>query len=179
MPEYGLIAVGLVPHMFFLVDFVARGLGQGLTIGAFYWILFGLGACLGPVAAGAVADRIGFGATLRLSLIVQAIGVAIPACTHWTPAIALSSLVVGAFVPGVVVLVLGRLNELVAPENRRVAWGWATTAFALGQAGAAYGFSFLFATGSAYAVLFLLGAGAFVFALLIDLGAGGWAARRR
>ncbi len=178
LPAYGLIAVGLVPHMVFLVDFVARGLGRGLTIGAFYWILFGLGACLGPVAAGSIADRVGFAATLRLSLLVQSAAVAVPARTGSAPAVALSSLVVGAFVPGVVVLVLGRLNELAAPERRRAAWGWATTAFAIGQAGAAYGFAFLLARGADFATLFLLGAGAFVGALLIDLGAGVWKARR-
>jgi predicted MFS family arabinose efflux permease len=34
--EYGLSAVGLVPHMIFLVDFIARGLGEGLEVGALY-----------------------------------------------------------------------------------------------------------------------------------------------
>ena len=42
--EYALNAVGLVPHMVFLVDFVARGLGQGLHAGAVYWVIFGAGA---------------------------------------------------------------------------------------------------------------------------------------
>jgi predicted MFS family arabinose efflux permease len=75
--------------------------------------------------------------------------------------------------------VLGRVNELMAPEGRRTAWGWATTAFAVGQAVAAYGFSFLFAEGAGYGALFLLGAAALLAGLLIDLGAGGWAAWRR
>jgi hypothetical protein len=34
--EYGLNAIGLVPHRIFLVDFVARGLGRGLVAGAQY-----------------------------------------------------------------------------------------------------------------------------------------------
>ncbi|MBR7560301.1 YbfB/YjiJ family MFS transporter, partial [Mycobacterium tuberculosis] len=34
--QYGLNALALVPHMVFLVDFVARGLGQGITAGAHY-----------------------------------------------------------------------------------------------------------------------------------------------
>ena len=42
--EYGLNAIGLVPHMIFLVDFIARGLGRGLITGAQYWVLFGIGA---------------------------------------------------------------------------------------------------------------------------------------
>src|SRR3546814_2972820 len=57
--------------------------------------------------------------------------------------------------------------------GRTAAWGIATTAFALGQAGAAYGFSFLFATtDGAYPLLFALGAGALLFALALDLWAG-------
>jgi predicted MFS family arabinose efflux permease len=177
--EYGLIAVGLVPHMVFLVDFVARGLGRGIAIGAAYWVLFGVGAVVGPILAGAVADRVGFRRTLRLGFVAQAVAVALPALSGSTPALALSSVAIGAFVPGVSVLVLGRVNELMPPEGRRAAWGWATTAFAVGQAVAAYGFSFLFAEGAGYGALFLLGAVALLAGLLVDLGAAGWARRRR
>src|SRR6516164_7090224 len=70
--EYGLNAAGQVPHMVFLVDFIARGLGQGLASGARYWVLFGMGAMLGPLVNGRLADRIGFSAALRLAFIVQA-----------------------------------------------------------------------------------------------------------
>ena len=44
-----------------------------------------------------------------------------------------------------------------------------TVAFALGQAAAAYGFSFIFAEFGDYAALFALGAGALVVALGIDI----------
>ncbi len=37
--QYGLNAVALVPHMVFIVDFVARGLGQGIAAGSRYWAL--------------------------------------------------------------------------------------------------------------------------------------------
>src|SRR6201991_4426817 len=47
--EYGLNALALVPHMIFLVDFVARGLGQGITAGSHYWVLYGVGATIGPL----------------------------------------------------------------------------------------------------------------------------------
>jgi MFS family permease len=50
--QYGLNAVGLVPHILFLVDFVARGLGQGIAAGSQYWVLYGLGAVVGPLIAG-------------------------------------------------------------------------------------------------------------------------------
>lgn len=171
--EYGLNAAGLVPHMVFLVDYVARGLGQGLVAGGGYWVLFGIGAMAGPVLAGQAADRIGFRSTLRLAFLVQAAGVGWLAIADATAGLVVSSIIVGAFVPGIVPLVLGRVRELAPPDRGRqaAAWSLATTAFAVGQAGAAYGLSFLFAAGGSYATLFAIGAGLLLLALLIDLGA--------
>ena len=171
--EYALNATGLVPHMIFLVDFVARGLGQGIEAGARYWVLFGVGAVAGPVLAGALADRVGFGPALRLAFVAQAAAVALPGVTAATPWLVLSSLVVGAAVPGIVPLVLGRVHELLPddPEAQRAAWSVTTMAFALGQAAGAYGFSFLFAGGGAYAPLFALAAGALTLALVLDAAA--------
>jgi predicted MFS family arabinose efflux permease len=180
--EYGLNAIGLVPHMIFLVDFVARGLGRGLVTGAQYWVLFGIGAMLGPLASGRVADRIGFALTLRYAFAVQAGLVALLVFSASPLSLSISSIVVGAMVPGVVPLVLGRVHELVPHDanQQRRAWGFCTTAFALGQAAAAYGFSYIFAyTGGTYRVLFALGAAALTTALLIDLSMARLPTRRR
>jgi predicted MFS family arabinose efflux permease len=172
--EYALNAVGLVPHMVFLVDFVARGLGRGLAAGGFYWTTFGIGAVAGPLLTGAIADRIGFRQTLQASFLVQAAAVAAPAIADGPIALVISSAVVGLFVPGVVPLVLGRMHELVhEAQARQKAWSWCTTAFAVGQATAAYGFSYLFAqTGGAYALLFALAAAALLIAFVLDLAQG-------
>lgn len=170
--EYGLNAAGWVPHMIFLVDFVARGLGEGVEIGARYWVLFGIGATIGPVLAGHLADRIGFGAALRLSFTIEAVAVAIPAFGLGEAWLMASSIVVGAFVTGTVPLVLGRIAELLPhhPAQQKLAWSLATVFFALFQAAAAYGLSFVFAaTGGNYRLLFFIGAGAMVLALAIDL----------
>ena len=172
--EYALNAVGLVPHMVFLVDFVARGLGRGLDVGGFYWVVFGLGATAGPLLAGALADRIGFQRTLRISFLIQAAAVALIAVTDRQIALLVSSAIVGMFVPGVVPLVLGRMHELVHDSSKRqAAWSWCTTAFAVGQASAAYGFSYLFARmGGAYELLFGLGATALLTAFILDVVQG-------
>ncbi|MEQ6438206.1 YbfB/YjiJ family MFS transporter [Comamonas sp. w2-DMI] len=176
--EYGLNAVGLVPHMIFLVDFVARGLGQGVDAGARYWVLYGLGAVAGPLASGHLADRIGFGRALRMAYGLQIIAVAIPVVSVGSAGLAISSVLVGAFTPGVVPLVLGRVNELLAHQGdaARHAWSRATTSFAVFQALAAYGLSYLFTTrGGDYRMLFAVGASALALALTVDL----LAARRR
>lgn len=178
--EYGLNAAGWVPHMIFLVDFVARGLGQGVAAGADYWVLFGLGATFGPILTGHLADRAGFGAALRLAFLLEAVAVAIPTFGLGPTGLIVSSVVVGAFVTGTVPLVLGRIGELLPhhPSQQKSAWTAATVAFALCQAVSAYAFSFVFAqSGEDYRLLFLIGAAAMVVALAIDLFAAVTAAR--
>jgi predicted MFS family arabinose efflux permease len=170
--EYALNAVGLVPHMVFLVDFVARGLGRGIAAGAEDWIVYGIGAIVGPVLAGRLADAIGFGPALRVAYVVEALAVAVLAATTGTAMLVVSSLIVGAFTPGIVPLVLGRVHELAHPRDHKAGWSIATTAFALGQAAAAYGCAGLFAATGDYRLLFVLGGGALLLALAIDLAAG-------
>jgi predicted MFS family arabinose efflux permease len=178
---YALNALGLVPHMIFLVDFITRGLGQGLDAGAEYWVLFGLGAIIGPVLSGHIADRIGFGPALRVAYVIQAVAVALLAFSPGSLSLIISSLVVGAFTPGIVPLVLGRVHELLRhhPAAQRGAWSKATTSFAISQALAAYGMSFLLIrSGGDYLLLFGLSAGALVLALAIDLLVGVTVARQ-
>lgn len=167
---YGLVAVGLVPHMLFLVNFIARGLHEGIETGAHYWVLFGVGAVFGPMVNGRLADRIGFQRGLMLAFIIIGLAVLLPVLSDTTLALGLSSLIVGGYTPGIALLLLGRFHELRPGDiaGQKTAWGMATIAFALFQAGAAYMFSFLFAHHSGYDALFGLGAGALALALLID-----------
>ncbi|TGN95470.1 MULTISPECIES: YbfB/YjiJ family MFS transporter [unclassified Burkholderia] len=170
--EYGLNAVGLVPHMIFLVDYVARGLGKGVDAGAQYWVLYGLGAIVGPLACGHLADRAGFGRALRIAFAIEAVAVALPLLGLGPAALIVSSLLVGAFTPGIVPLALGRVNELLAhhPSVAKRAWRSATTSFAIMQAVAAYGLSYLFASsGGRYEALFGVGTAALLLALAVDV----------
>ncbi|ABQ28921.1 YbfB/YjiJ family MFS transporter [Acidiphilium cryptum] len=173
--EYALNAVGLVPHMLFLVDFVARGLGNGIRTGAEYWVLFGLGAVVGPILSGHLADRLGFARFLRVSYLVEAAAVLLPALGGGAAWLMLSSAVVGAFTPGIVPLVLGRVHELLAhhPAGQNAAWSKATVSFATFQAAAAYGLSYIFAQTGDYRQLFIIGAVAMLLAFAIDVLAGG------
>ncbi|QID17348.1 YbfB/YjiJ family MFS transporter [Nitrogeniibacter mangrovi] len=169
--EYALNAVGWVPHMIFLVDFVAHGLGKGLQVGAEHWVLFGIGATVGPVLSGMLADTVGFGRALRTSFVLEAVAVAVPACGLNMVWLMVSSVVVGAIVTGTVPLVLGRLHELLAhhPAQQIPAWSTATIGFALCQALAAYGLTFVFsASGGDYGLLFTIGSAAIVLALATD-----------
>ncbi|WP_193088493.1 YbfB/YjiJ family MFS transporter [Advenella sp. FME57] len=167
---YGLNAVGLVAHMVFLVDYVARGLGWGVNTGSFFWVIYGLGAVAGPLCTGAVADRIGYGLTLRAALLLQLLMVSLPILSTAPILLGISSFAVGAFTPGIVPLVLGRLREMLphSPTEQKTAWSRATTAFALMQAAAAYAMSFVFAhSNGQYWLLFMLAAAALAIAFVM------------
>jgi predicted MFS family arabinose efflux permease len=172
MGIYAMNAFGLVPHMVFLVDFVARGLDLGLGQGAFVWLLFGLGASVGPVVLGRLGDRFGFGPTLRMALLTQAIVVALAATTDEVGWLGLSAFIMGGFTPGVVPVVLGRVRELLPGDHQaqRATWSRTTAAFALGQAAGAYGLAWVFSlSDGAYSLLFTLGSGALALAFVLEV----------
>ena len=166
---YALFALGLVPHMVFLVDFIARGLGWGVTVGSTFWVVYGLGAVCGPFAAGWLGDRIGFAPALSVALGLQLAVVLIPLLAPFTLPLALSALVMGAFTPGMPSLILGRLDEINAGRDQHGAWGLATTVYALAQAGGAYLMSWLYARSHGFDALFEAGAMALAAALALSL----------
>lgn len=171
---YALFALGLVPHMVFFVDFIARGLGWGVTVGAGFWVVYGIGAVCGPFVAGWLGDRIGFGRALSVALGLQLAVVLVPLLAPFTLPLAVSALVMGAFTPGMPSLILGRLAEITTGRDQHGAWGLATTVYALAQAGGAWFMSWLYARSDGYDALFEAGAIGLTLALALSLltGAG-------
>ncbi|MFP4896605.1 YbfB/YjiJ family MFS transporter [Paraburkholderia sp. EG304] len=170
--QYAANALGLVPVIVLLVDYVARGLGRGAAVGASYWVLYGLAAIAGPMICGNLGDRIGFGPAWRAALASQAIAVVVLAKTGNPFVFGVATVVIGVFTPGIVPLVLGRIHELVRDNHleERAAWSRATTAFALFQALGGYGYSHLFSRfHDDYALVFLCGAAALTLAFLADV----------
>ena len=167
-----LTALGLVPHFIFAVDFIARGLNAGIAAGAHLWIVTGIGALFGAALIGYVGDRIGFKRAFRWSYVVEGLAIALFAFTGDQRVLLMASIVIGAFIPAIVPLVIGRLQEIMPKDSaaQKAAWRTATTAFGIGQASAGYTYSFIFSqTGGDYRLLFLLGALSFLIALAIDL----------
>lgn len=168
--QYAFMAAGLVPAMVFLVDYVARGLGAGAHVGALIWVMYDLGAIIGPVSYGFLADHLGARRSIRLVLLVQAIALGLLAISHTFMALALLAVVIGSFPPGIVPLALARVHELVPNHHRQqLAWSRATVSFATFQAVAGFAYSALFnASGGHHALLFLISAGAILVALTLD-----------
>lgn len=162
---YALDGIAFVPHSVFWSDFIARELGRGLASGGGFWVLFGIGALCGPMLAGLMAEKLGFNNALLVAFGLKMAGLFAPLMHTGTAALAASSLIVGAFTPGISALMSGRMAEVVGLARHKAVWGWMTTAFALMQAAGGYGFSYLFSVTHSYQLLFALGG--------IALAAGG------
>jgi len=175
--QFALMAVAIVPLMVFLVDFVARDLGKGAHVGALYWILYGIGALIGPMLYGAIADHMGPVRGARMVLLVQAVAGVTLYSSHNAMVIGVITLVIGTFPPGIVPLVLARIHQLLPDEPlaQGAAWSRATTAFALFQALSGYGYSTLFNfSGGNHRLLFLISVGALGLSLLTEVAVFGY-----
>lgn len=177
--QYALMASGLVPAMVFLVDYVTRGLNLGGHTAALVWVMYGVGAIVGPMIYGMLADRLGARPGIRWVLAAQALAVALLTVSQQVWLLCVLALVIGSFPPGIVPLALARVHELKHRAHaQQVAWSKATVAFASFQALAGLLYSLIFnATGGHYQVLFALAAGALVLALVLDYVALGWGRR--
>jgi predicted MFS family arabinose efflux permease len=169
--QYAANALGLVPAMVLLVDYVARGLGQGASAGAGYWVLYGVAAIAGPLLTGVIGGKLGFRNGYRIAMLLQGLAVGLLAVSHHAVALWLSTIVLGIFTPGIVPLVLGRVQEMLPhdPTAQRAAWSRATVSFALFQALGGYGYAYLFAhTHENYSLIFACGALAMALAFVTD-----------
>ncbi|KAK42745.1 membrane protein [Caballeronia jiangsuensis] len=170
--QYAANALGLVPVMILLVDCIARGYGRGAGVGANYWVLYGAAAIFGPLICGNAGDRFSFGMAYRFALALQACAVALLALSANPYVIGVATIALGISTTGIVPLALGRVHELLPHDHaeQRAAWSRATSAFALCQALAGYGYSFLFShTHNNYALIFACGAFALAVAFVADL----------
>jgi predicted MFS family arabinose efflux permease len=170
--QYAANALGLVPGMVLLVDFIVRGLGLGAGIGAAFWVLYGLSGIVGPLVTGYISDRIGYLLTYRVALLLQMIAVGFLAFTGNLVAVGKSTVILGMFTVSVVPVVFGRVQEILQNNHvaQRTAWSRATIAFALFQALSGYGYAFLFSHAhESYKLIFLCGLIALTAALLVDI----------
>lgn len=169
--QYALMASSLVAPMMFLVDYISRGLGEGSHSGAAIWTLYGVGAIVGPVVYGYLADHLGARAAIRLVLLMQAMAITVLVESRDLHVLGAAVLVIGSFPPGIVPLALARVHQLVTGHAQQNAtWSRATISFATFQALAGYAYSALFsASQENYRLLFTVAIGAVLVALLLEL----------
>ncbi|MBT5664784.1 MAG: YbfB/YjiJ family MFS transporter [Rhodospirillaceae bacterium] len=165
---HGMYSIGLVPHSIYWVDYIARGLDQGVAAGGAQWVLVGVGAVGGTYLAGWLADRIGFGVALVLVFAVLAFGVALPVIVATPAALVASSLIFGAQ-PALSTVIAGRARQVVGPRDMPHVWRWMVLAVGLGQTVAGYGLVTLFNVTGSYTPVFLIGGAAMAAGALLSL----------
>jgi predicted MFS family arabinose efflux permease len=172
--QYGLVSIGVVPQMVFLVDYIARDVGLGVTDASRYLLVYGLGSLAGPVLYTFVTGRIGLRSTLRAGIIVQLISCVLLLTGDSTAFLAAASFLAGIGMPGLVAAFLLRSQQISSGnlDAHRALWGATTAAFAVGQAIAAFGTSYLLDRfgegGLGYPLLFGAGAACLAAAFLLD-----------
>ncbi|MBA1145796.1 YbfB/YjiJ family MFS transporter [Ectothiorhodospiraceae bacterium WFHF3C12] len=164
---YSVEALGYVPHALFWVDFLAREQGLGMAFASTQWGVFAIGGICGSFLTGWMAHRLGWYGALVAATLIMAAAVGASGLARGFVVASLCSFFVGAMAPGIVSLTSGYLAHLVPLSVHRRAWGWATAAFAVSQAVAAYGMAGLFDWLGAYQPLFFLGAAGLVLGLAI------------
>lgn len=172
--QYGLVSIGVVPQMVFLVDYIARDVGLGVTDASHYLLVYGLGSLTGPVIYTFVTGRIGLRATLRAGIVVQLLSCVLLLTGESTAFLAAASFLAGVGMPGLVAAFLLRSQQLSGGnvDAHRALWGATTAAFAVGQAIAAFGTSYLLDRfgegGIGYPLLFAAGAACLAAAFALD-----------
>lgn len=167
---YSLDAFGYIPHTVFWVDYLQRELFFSADFVAFQWGFFAFGAIVAPFFIGFLGARIGYQTTLILAFMIKAFAISLPLMSSHVLVLSLSSILVGAMVPGVVASVAGRVSELVPAERQVSIWGIATSTFAIVQGISAYAVGYLYVEGAGPQFVFFLGALAlFIGALVVAL----------
>jgi predicted MFS family arabinose efflux permease len=178
--QYASIALGIVPAMMLLVNYIALGLGWGSAFGARYWVLYGLAAITGPILTGRAVDHIGAIHAYRIGLVAQILATAIMVASTNVFAMGFATAIFGFVTPGMVVLTLARIHEILPDDynGQRVAWSNATTCFALFQMLGGYFYAWLFArTHGDYSLIFIIATAAMTFAFIVNLY-GAWIDRK-
>jgi predicted MFS family arabinose efflux permease len=167
LAAHALFGAAIMPHTIYWGDFIARGLGLGVPAAGAFWAAAGLAAMAGPMLIGFAADRAGFAPTLFAGLLCLALGLLLPAASGGIAAIALSTVLFGAFCTGMSTLMSGRTRTLVPAADLPGAWSRMAVAVSIGQAGGGYTVATVFAATGRFDAVFLSGMAAALVAALL------------
>jgi MFS family permease len=166
MAAHALNAIGYLAHTLFWVDYIVRELKMPLATGGFFWSIFGLGAAIGPLLTGALADAFGLKRCLIAAFLLKSVSAALPLLSNNFLTLFTSSMLMGIFTPGIVALVSAYALDRVGPQHHRKAWGMATFSFAIAQAAGGFLMALAATRLDSYRPLFLVSAAALLGSLV-------------
>lgn len=163
---YGFASVAATAHMAWWPDFIARGLGQGEQMGALGWLLYGIGAAVGPALCGLAADRVGTRRAFSGTLLLQLVPLALPLLAHSWPFLIASALLGGATAAGTTGLTLARARDLGGDAASGI-WRIGTVAWAAAQMGSGFVMTWAYTTAGGHWAVFAIGLAGAVLAAVI------------
>ena len=116
-------SVGLIPHSIYWVDYLVRGLNHTVTQGALQWSLVGIGALIGTIFWGRLADWIGLNNGLVAVFSALSLSILLPVFIPSVVVIVFSSLVFGSQ-PGSSAIIAGRAQEVMGQRAMVPLWRW-------------------------------------------------------
>lgn len=161
-----MFSVGLIPHSIYWVDYIVRGLGAPMSEGALQWSLVGLGALLGTVLWGRVADRIGLNAGLVAVFAALSASIILPVLLPGAAIIIVSSLVFGSQ-PGSSAVIASRAQRAMGEASMVPLWRWMVVSVGTAQIIGGIGLVELFNRTGDYRPVFLVGGVAMGLAALL------------
>ena len=161
-----MFSIGLIPHSIYWVDYIVRGLGKPMAEGALQWSLVGLGALLGTVLWGRIADRIGLNAALVAVFAALSASIILPVLIPGAAIIVFSSLVFGSQ-PGSSAVIASRAQRAMGAASMVPLWRWMVVAVGTAQIVGGIGLVELYNRTGDYRPVFLVGGAAMGLAALL------------
>jgi predicted MFS family arabinose efflux permease len=161
-----MFSIGLVPHSVYWVDYIVRGLGSPMSQGVLQWTLVGLGALLGTVFWGRVADRFGLNFGLVAVFAALSVSVILPVLVPGAAVLVVSSLVFGSQ-PGSSAVIASRAQQAMGTASMVPLWRWMVVSVGTAQIVGGIGLVELYNRTGDYRPVFLVGGIAMGMAALL------------
>ena len=129
---YTLFGAGYIAYITFIVALL-RAEGAATGVVSVFWALLGLAAIVSPVLWGSVLERLPGGRGLALTMLVLAMGAALPVANQSTVAALLSALLFGGSFLNVVTAVTTVARRVLPPAAWTGGIAALTVVFAIGQ----------------------------------------------
>jgi predicted MFS family arabinose efflux permease len=166
-----MFSIGLIPHSIYWVDYIVRGLGKPMAEGALQWSLVGLGALVGTVMWGRIADRIGLNAGLVAVFAALSASIILPVLIPGAAIIIFSSLVFGSQ-PGSSAVIASRAQQAMGAASMVPLWRWMVVSVGTAQIVGGIGLVELYNRTGDYRPVFLVGGVAMGLAALLCASLG-------
>ncbi|MFK8984912.1 YbfB/YjiJ family MFS transporter [Acinetobacter seifertii] len=159
-------AFAYIPHSLFWMDYLSGTLHFPLQQRNLFWVLYGIGSCIGAFVAYCLSRFTGYLQAIKWLYSIYCIAVALPFFSHAIFLLALSSFLTGLLTPATVFISSYSLLQIYEQRYQKL-WSLATIGFATTQLLGGVVISTLHHLHWSYAHLFLMSGIVLLFALIL------------